>query len=991
MRLPIWIKMAVVLCASLGLAAVAIRASSASITYASQLRRYPYLTDVVNSYATVNWGTVQSLSTGAVRWGKAGSESCTAHYAPASRTVVNVNGVPEYQWKATLNLVPDAPYCYRVYLGSTAATEIDLLGSDASPTFRTQVPAGSAEPYTFVVFGDWGYVDSRGTNPYQANLASRIASSGARFALTTGDNSYPSGSQTNYGDLVQSGSGTSAVFGPSFWKMPGSFVPIFAASGNHGISNADPSHPLILNFPEARAVASSQGRYVRDTYCCLDGTSSANYPSAWYAIDAGLARIYVLDSAWADTNAGTASAYQVDHDYKWTANSPEYQWLRADLASHPSVLKFAVFHFPVYSDDVAQLSDTWLQGSDSLEGLLHQYGVDVAFDGHAHIYERNLPTSVGLINYVTGGGGAPLGGLGTCSPLDAYAIISFGSSGKSCGSAPVPTSPAQVYHFIRVTVNGTHVTVAPTDSQGDQFDVQSYDFSAGSDSLAPTVPGKLSASAAGGTQINLNWSASSDDTAVRGYDVYRNGMLISTTQAPTLSYSDTALTPATTYTYTVDAFDGSGNHSAQSARASATTASTATYIFTPVADAYVSSSNAGTNYGLSAALNADASPDVHGYLRFHVADVVGTITKATLKLYSSSSSSTGYQVRSLTSSAWEENLINYANAPALGPVAVSSGSFSSGAWVSPDVTSLIPGNGTFDLAVTTSSTTAMSFRSRDASANWPQLVIQTGGPPGFSANPASLNYSLIKVGLTATARIITVTNTGGLALSIGTVSLTGTNPGQFHLTADSCSNATLPQGGTCTVAADFAPTSLGLKTASITFLDNAGGPHGVALSGRGAAEKAINGGFNQYPSATAMIPSSWTAANFAALDGKDTTVVEEGTASVKISNTSAVQKTLTQTLSLSGAASDALKVSVWGMGQSIPSTAGQVQALVKLYNGTALVQTKTIPFPNGTYGFTQMSLSFSAGGTYNKVVIQLVYSKSSGSVWFDELSLLRSP
>jgi len=38
----------------------------------------------------------------------------------------------------------------------------------------------------------------------------------------------------------------------------------------------------------------------------------------------------------------------------------------------------------------------------------------------------------------------------------------------------VPTDDAQVYHFLKVTVQGTSVTVAPTDSLGRTFDVQTY-------------------------------------------------------------------------------------------------------------------------------------------------------------------------------------------------------------------------------------------------------------------------------------------------------------------------------------------------------------------------------------------------------------------------------------------------------------------------------------------------------------------------------------
>ena len=70
--------------------------------------------------------------------------------------------------------------------------------------------------------GDWGQVDANGNNPTRRTSWSRIAGSGVRFMLTAGDNGYPSGSQTNYGDLQQNGADTSAIFGPSMWTVPGS-------------------------------------------------------------------------------------------------------------------------------------------------------------------------------------------------------------------------------------------------------------------------------------------------------------------------------------------------------------------------------------------------------------------------------------------------------------------------------------------------------------------------------------------------------------------------------------------------------------------------------------------------------------------------------------------------------------------------------------------------------------------------------------------------
>ena len=718
------VKLAIVFLSLLTLFGISATSRSVLSSYSSALRRYPYLTDTVGSYATINWATDRSESSGIVRFGKVGTEACTAHYVSATKTPISVNGILQYQWKAQLNLVPGTQYCYRVYLGTSPVNQIDLLGSDPAPSFWTQVPAGSTQSYSFDVIGDWGMVDSSGTNPPQANLMSLIASSGARFVVTTGDNGYPDGNQKNLGDLIQSGLNISAVFGPSFWKVPGASLPIYPITGNHGYDSPDTFHPQLLTWPQDRAVSLSGGRYAKETYCCLDGTTSKSYPSAWYAFDAGPARFYILNAAWDEINIGTASEYQVDYDYHWAPGTPQYEWLKADLAAHPSVLKFAFWHYPVYSDNPIESTDTFLQGSNSLEGLLKQNGVDLGFTGHAHIYERNLASPSGIPNYISGGGGATLGTLGTCTSLDAYAI-KFTTTGKACGSAPVPTSQAQVYHFLKVTVNGTNVTVSPTNSLGQTFDVINYAFTSGAESTAPSTPANLTASVVSGTQINLTWSASTDNTAVRGYGIYRDGVLINTVDKNRLSYSDSGLNPSTSYSYRVDAFDGSGNHSALSTSKSATTQSTATYTFNPVADAYVAGDVTTTNYGRSATLKADGSPDYHSYLRFNVNDIVGNITNATLRLYTTSSSATGYQAKRVTDQSWEEGTVTYANAPSLGASIGSSGNFASGTWTSVNVTSLITGNGIFDLAVNTSSSTSMNFNSRDAASNQPQLVIQT--------------------------------------------------------------------------------------------------------------------------------------------------------------------------------------------------------------------------------------------------------------------------
>jgi chitodextrinase len=91
------------------------------------------------------------------------------------------------------------------------------------------------------------------------------------------------------------------------------------------------------------------------------------------------------------------------------------------------------------------------------------------------------------------------------------------------------------------------------------------------DTQAPSVPAGLSATAASATRVDLAWSASADNVGVTGYTVYRDGTSLGT--ATSTSFADTAAAPATTYNYTVDAVDGAGNRSGQSAPASVTTPS----------------------------------------------------------------------------------------------------------------------------------------------------------------------------------------------------------------------------------------------------------------------------------------------------------------------------------------------------------------------------------------------------------------------------------
>ena len=89
------------------------------------------------------------------------------------------------------------------------------------------------------------------------------------------------------------------------------------------------------------------------------------------------------------------------------------------------------------------------------------------------------------------------------------------------------------------------------------------------DTTAPIIPTGVTSTAPGSTQVTVSWTPSTDNVAVTGYDVYRNGTKIGTAAQP--SYTDISLNVSTTYTYAVTAFDAAGSKSAQSSPSIITT------------------------------------------------------------------------------------------------------------------------------------------------------------------------------------------------------------------------------------------------------------------------------------------------------------------------------------------------------------------------------------------------------------------------------------
>ena len=185
---------------------------------------------------------------------------------------------------------------------------------------------------------------------------------------------------------------------------------------------------------------------------------------------------------------------------------------------------------------------------------------------------------------------------------------------------------------------------------------------------------------------------------------------------------------------------------------------------------------------------------------------------------------------------------------------------------------------TFSPAATSAASASLSVA--DNAPGSPQTVALTGTgtapAPLVSLSPSSVAFGNQVVNTTSSASTVTLKNTGNASLTISSVVLTGSNPGQFAL-VNPC-GTTLAAGNSCVLSLTFAPTVVAAESASVTITDNAAGsPHTVALTGTGTAGNAPAVGLS--PTSVVFGPTVVTTTTAA----QTVTLTNSGTATLHVS------------------------------------------------------------------------------------------------------------
>lgn len=166
---------------------------------------------------------------------------------------------------------------------------------------------------------------------------------------------------------------------------------------------------------------------------------------------------------------GNAEFFMVDTNKDVSAGSEQYQRLEKALASSTATWKFTAHHHPCFSSDNDDYGDTekgkpgapFTQGEPDLQDLpplYEKYGVDIAFAGHIHSYERTWPILNMAVNqkkgvrYIVSGGGG--GNLEKAAPQRSWFSIHVKAG----------------HHFCFATVQDRTIQFKAYDLEGRLFD-----------------------------------------------------------------------------------------------------------------------------------------------------------------------------------------------------------------------------------------------------------------------------------------------------------------------------------------------------------------------------------------------------------------------------------------------------------------------------------------------------------------------------------------
>jgi hypothetical protein len=302
-------------------------------------------------------------------------------------------------------------------------------------------------------------------------------------------------------------------------------------------------------------------------------------------------------------------------------------------------------------------------------------------------------------------------------------------------SATVVYTPNAAYHggdsFTYTVSDGTNPPVSATVT----LTVTNAGPTANGSSQTTTQGNPVTFNLVGTDVDDCNLTFNAPSTTSKG-TLSATGALACTPGSPNSDRASITYTPnagqtgADSFTFTVG--DGVTTSAAATVNITINSGAPTTVTFVPVADAHVSSSNVGGNYGTITTVKvregdgSTANPNYRGYFKFNVSGISGTVSSVKLRLFVTDTTTDLQTVLVVTDNSWTETGITYTNAPVLTGLTVAGSSTAPTAGyveITLTPTTVSSSTTTLSLAIRSAGTNSGVFSSREDATNKPQLQV----------------------------------------------------------------------------------------------------------------------------------------------------------------------------------------------------------------------------------------------------------------------------
>ncbi len=311
------------------------------------------------------------------------------------------------------------------------------------------------------------------------------------------------------------------------------------------------------SYQGAIDVVSFTGANTATNGAVASASAASEAPSVSLTTTHNNSSVWATGNDWDTSSARTVGGGQTLDDQYLDTNTGDTFWTQYETAVTP------LAGTKVTINDTSPTSDRW--NYVAIEVL--PAGSAVAPSAPTNLTAAALSATQATLTWTASGGADAAVGYNiyrsTTFDFTPSAVNLIGSVGST--TAYTDTTAPGTYYYVVLAVDAAG-DLSPPSNQATVTLV---------DTTPPTTPGNLTATAISSSQINLSWSASTDNVGVTGYDLYR-GSVLAATLGNVTTYSDTGLAPSTTYSYYITAFDAAGNVSSDSQTATATTQGAAT-------------------------------------------------------------------------------------------------------------------------------------------------------------------------------------------------------------------------------------------------------------------------------------------------------------------------------------------------------------------------------------------------------------------------------